>query len=114
MIGMETGSIICFNFYYVLFAITFTYHAVQTWKRTFLTMGARKSTYQIFEMPGCACIAGYLRMTIHMALLIENPKDFSSYLCWCYCNIFSTQEHTVYVITHDEYDSVFYWKGESL
>ena len=65
-------------------------------------------------MSGCAHIYGSLHMTIHTAVLIDNLKDLSSDLLWLSCNIFSTQEHTVAIITHDEYASVFSWKGESL
>ena len=65
-------------------------------------------------MPDCAHIPGYLHMTIHMAVLIENLKDLSSDLLWLSCNIFSTQDNTVAVITHDESASVFFCKGESI
>ena len=65
-------------------------------------------------MPCCACIAGYLHMTIHTSVLIETLKALISDLCWCSCNIFSTQYHTVAVITHDNYAAVFPWTGESL
>ena len=65
-------------------------------------------------MPGCARIYGYLHMTIHTTVLIEALKALISELRWCSCNILSTQEHTVAIITHDESASVFSWKGESL
>ena len=67
----------------------------------FITMGASKSTLKIFETPSCACISGSLHMTTHTTVLVETFKDLSSELYWCYCNIFSTQDHTTAVITHD-------------
>ena len=65
-------------------------------------------------MPGCACIAGSLHVTIQTAVLVETVKALSSDLRWCSCNIISTQDHTVAVITHDESAAAFSWKGESL
>ena len=53
-------------------------------------------------------------MTIHMKVFIETLKDLRSDLLWCSCNIFSNQDHTVAAITHDKYDAVFSWKGQSL
>ena len=79
-----------------------------------MTMGARKSTLKIFEMPGCAHIDGSLHMNIHKAVLIETLKSISSDLRWCYCNFFSTQYHNVDVIKHDEPAAMFFWKGECL
>ena len=72
-----------------------------------MAMGARKSTLQIFEMPGCAHIAGSLHMTIHMAALIETLKNLISDLCWFSCRIFSTQDHTVADITYNESAAMF-------
>ena len=65
-------------------------------------------------MPGCAPIARSLHTTIHTAVLIKTPKVLSSELRWCSCNIFSTQDENVAVITHDESAAVFSWKGKSL
>ena len=65
-------------------------------------------------MPGCARIAGYLHIDIHTAVLIETIKALLSDLRWCSCKIFSAQDHTVAVITHDKSAAVFSWKGESL
>ena len=65
-------------------------------------------------MPGCARIAGYIHMNVQMELSIKTPKAPISDLLWCYCNVFSTQDHTVPVIAHDEYDAVFNRKSESL
>ena len=65
-------------------------------------------------MPGCDCISGSLHMTTQMEVLIETLKDLSSEFRWCSYNIFSTQDHTVAVITHDESAAVFYWKGGSI
>ena len=65
-------------------------------------------------MPDCSHISVFLHMTIHMVVLIETLKVLSRDLCWCYCNIFSTQYHTVALITHDESAAVFSWKGESI
>ena len=53
-------------------------------------------------------------MTIQTAVLIDTPKALSSELPWCSCNIFSTQYHTVAVITHDKSDTVFSWKNDIL
>ena len=53
-------------------------------------------------------------MTIQTAVLIETINSLISDLRWFSCDIFSTQEHTVDVIVHDESSDVFYWKGESL
>ena len=103
-----------YSFFPLFFAIKFTYHGVQTCTLIFLTMRARKSTLQKFEIPGCARIAGSLHMTIQTEVLIENLKDLSRDICWWYCKIFSTQEHIMTVITHDESASVFSWKGVSL
>ena len=77
-------------------------------------MGARKSTLQIFEMPGCARISGSLHMTIHTAVLIETLKYLISDLCWCSCKILSNQYHTVAFIVHDESYAAFSWNGEIL
>ena len=77
-------------------------------------MGERKSKPQIFEMPGCNRISGYLHMTIQTAVLIETLKAFSSDLCWQSCNISPIQYHAMAVITNDKSAAVFYWKGESL
>ena len=63
-------------------------------------------------MPGCACINGYLHMNTQTAVLIETTKALRSDLRWCSCNIISTQEHTVAVITHDESIAMFPWKGD--
>ena len=63
-------------------------------------------------MPGCALITGYLHMTIHTAVLIETLKALSSDLLWYSCNIFSTQQHTLDVITHGESADVFSYKVE--
>ena len=65
-------------------------------------------------MPGYACIARSIHMATQMAVLIETIEALSSDLRWCSCNIFSTQQHTVAVITHDESAVVFSWKGNSL
>ena len=65
-------------------------------------------------MPGCAHIAGSLHMTTQTTVLTETLKALRSDLCWCSYNIFSTQYHTVDVITHDESAAVFSWKVESL
>ena len=59
-------------------------------------------------MPGYARITGYLRMTIQTKVFIETLKALSSDLRWFSCNIFSTREHTVAVITHDEYATIFF------
>ena len=53
-------------------------------------------------------------MTTQTEMLIENLKDLISDLRWRFCNIFSTQDHTLAVIAHDESDAVFSWKGEIL
>ena len=53
-------------------------------------------------------------MTINTSVSIETFKALSIDLCWCSCNIFLTQDHTVVVITHDESAAVFSWKGESI
>ena len=65
-------------------------------------------------MTGCTRIFGSLHMTIQTAVLIETINSLISDLRWFSCDIFSTQEHTVDVIVHDESSDVFYWKGESL
>ena len=65
-------------------------------------------------MPGCARISGSLHITIQTEVLIETLKALSSDLRWRSCNIFSTQDHTVAVIKHDEPAAVFPWKSESL
>ena len=53
-------------------------------------------------------------MTVQTTVLVETLKTLSSDLCWCSCNILSTQYHTVGSITHNESAAVFSWKGESL
>ena len=58
--------------------------------------------------------SGSLHMTIQMAVLIDTIKALISELCWCSFNISYNQDHTMAVITHDEYSDIFYWKGESL
>ena len=65
-------------------------------------------------MRGCAYFSLSLHMTVHTAVLIETIKALSSELHWWSCNIFSTQEHNVAVITQDQSSAVFSWKGESL
>ena len=65
-------------------------------------------------MNGCACIIGSIHLTTHTVVLIDTIKAHISDLRWCSCNIFSTQDHTVAEISHDEYAAVFYWKGQSL
>ena len=65
-------------------------------------------------MPSCARISVSLHMTIQAALSIETLKYLSSDLRWCSCNIFSTQDHTVALIKHDDSAAVFSWKVESL
>ena len=65
-------------------------------------------------MPGCARIDGSLHMTIQTVVLIETLKDLSSDLRWCSWNNFSSQDHTVSVIAHDESAAMFSCKGESL
>ena len=65
-------------------------------------------------MPSCACIAESLHMTIHTEVLIENLKVLSRDLRLYSCKIFSTQDHTMAVITHDESDDVFSWRSESI
>ena len=111
---METDSIIYIHFFPLFFAITFTYHEVETWTSALLTMDARKLILQIFEMSGCAPIFGSLHITIKMAVLIETPKALVSNLSWCSCKILSTQDHTVVAITHYESAAVFSLNGESL
>ena len=76
--------------------------------------GHKESTLQRFEMPGCACIAESLHMTIQTAVLVETLKALRSDVCWCIYNIFSTQDHTVAVIVHGKSAALFSWKGESL
>ena len=61
-------------------------------------------------MPGCTRIVGSLHMTIQKAVLIENLKSLSSDLRWCSYRIFSTQNHIVAIITHDEYAAMISWK----
>ena len=63
-------------------------------------------------MPGCAFISGSIHMTIHTAVSIETLNYIRSYLHWWSYNIFSTQDHTVSVITHTESAAVFSWKGD--
>ena len=65
-------------------------------------------------MPGCACIAGSLHMTIQAKVFIETLKVLIIDLRWFSCKISSTQYHNVAVITHDESAAVFYWKGDIL
>ena len=71
-----------------------------------VTMGARKSTLQRFEMPGCAHISGSIHMTIQTEVTSETLKALRSDLHWCSRKNVSTQDHTVAVITHDESDAV--------
>ena len=49
-----------------------------------------------------------------MSVLVETLKALSSDLRWWFCNIFSTRDHNVAVINHDESADVFSYKGESL
>ena len=58
-------------------------------------------------MTGCACIYVPLHINIQAAVLIETIKALSSDLCWCSCKLLSTQDNTVAIIAHDEYDAVF-------
>ena len=53
-------------------------------------------------------------MTTQTAVSIATLKYLISDLRWCYCDILSNQQHTVYVIKDDESDAVFYLKGECL
>ena len=53
-------------------------------------------------------------MNVQTEVSIKTPKAPISDLLWCYCNVFSTLDHTVPVISHDESAAVFYQKGESL
>ena len=53
-------------------------------------------------------------MTTRETVFIETLKALSSDLRWQSCNILSTQDHTVAVITHDESAAVFSFKGDSL
>ena len=76
--------------------------------------GARKSKLNIFDIPGCVHIAGYLHMTLQTAVSIETLRALRSDPDWCSCSILSTQEHNVAVITHGESSAVFSWKGESV
>ena len=77
-------------------------------------MGARKSKLNIFDIPGCVHIAGYIHMTIQTAVSIETLRALRSDPYWCSCIILSTQEHNVAVITHCESSAVFSWKGDSV
>ena len=52
-------------------------------------------------------------MNIQRSVLIETLKSPSSDLCWCSCNILSTHDHNVDVVTHDESAAVFSCKVES-
>ena len=65
-------------------------------------------------MTGCACITGSLHMTIQTAVSIETLKALRSDLRWYSCNIFSTQDHAVASITHDESAAAFSWNSEIL
>ena len=65
-------------------------------------------------MPGCVRIYGFIHMTIHTEVFITTLKALSSDLRWCSCKNFSTQYHTVDVITHDESTTVFSWEVKSL
>ena len=65
-------------------------------------------------MPGCARISVSLHMITQTAVFIDTFKDLRSDLHWCYCNIFTTQDHIVAFITHYLSDAVFSWKIESL
>ncbi|MCO5556459.1 hypothetical protein L7F22_010008 [Adiantum nelumboides] len=61
-----------------------------------------------------ARITGSLRMTIQSAILIETLIALGgAEVCWCSCNILSTQDHTVATIALDS-ATVFAWKGENL
>ena len=53
-------------------------------------------------------------MTIQTAVLIETLKALISDLRWSSCNTFSTQDHAVASITHDESAAVFSWNSEIL
>ena len=64
-------------------------------------------------MPGWAYITVSLHITTQTAVSIETLKDLISDLCWCSYKIFSTHDHTVAVIVHDESAAVFSWKGKS-
>ena len=77
-------------------------------------MVTKKLTLHIFEMPGCARIYGSLHMVIYTAVSIDTIKALRSDLRFCSCKLFSTQYHTVTIITHDEYAALFSWKGDSL
>ncbi|KAF1887970.1 hypothetical protein Lal_00023979 [Lupinus albus] len=60
-----------------------------------------------------ARITGSLHMTIQTAILIETQTSLSAEVCWCSCNIFSTQDHVAAAIARDN-AAVFEWKGETL
>ena len=65
-------------------------------------------------MPGCARISGSLHMNIQTSVLIGSLQALISDLCWCSCNIFSTQDHILDSIMGDKSAAVFPWKGEFL
>ncbi|MCO5610376.1 hypothetical protein L7F22_064612 [Adiantum nelumboides] len=58
-------------------------------------------------------ITGYLCMTTQTTVLIETLKALGAMVCWCSCNIFSTQDHVAIVIACDS-ATVFAWKRENL
>ncbi|MCO5615127.1 hypothetical protein L7F22_069416 [Adiantum nelumboides] len=52
-------------------------------------------------------------MTNQTAVLIETITALGAEVCWCSCNIFSTQDHTTIAIAWDS-AIVIAWKGENL
>ena len=82
--------------------------------REYVTRAPEEVTAKVLES-----LNQHFRMNAHVEISIDmgaarHLKDLSSDLLWCYCNIFYSQEHTVDVITHDEYYSMFSGKGESI
>ena len=60
-----------------------------------------------------ARIMGSLHMTIQTAVLIKTLRCLGAEVCWCSCNIYSTQDHAAAAMAEMGVP-VFAWKGESL
>src|SRR3954453_8980779 len=60
-----------------------------------------------------ARITGSLHMTIQTAVLIQTLTALGADVCWCSCNIYSTQVHAAAAIAAARVP-VFAWKGETL
>ena len=94
------------------------YHTHLTWHVvayiSFSDYRIKETNIAEIDITGGTNIYVYLSISTQTEVFIETITALFSDLCWCSCNILSTNNHAIYAIIRHEFDAVFSWKGEIL